>query len=155
VSRGWFLTPNILGFTMVPEALNCFSILSPASHWDKRSDYQANPLNQYQLRNVPSIAELLEQSDPRADLTARATDSKGNQLHAALVYEANCQNLTDKFELIPIDRPTAKAVQNIAVGRNSEHAQMSSRLISAILSTTSRERFLGEGFSWEAIVETK
>ena len=54
---------------------------------DLRSDYQANLLNQYQQRTVPSIAELLGQSDPRADLTARATDSKGDQLHATLERE--------------------------------------------------------------------
>ena len=99
--------------------------------------------NQNVIVTTPTAHELILQMEGHT------------KLDAALVYEANCQNLTDKFELIPIDRPTAKAVQNIAVGRNSEHAQMSSRLMSAILSTTSRERFLGEGFSWEAIVETK
>ena len=51
------------------------------SHWDQQSDYQANILNQYQQRTISPVAELLGQSDPRANLTARATDSEGNQLH--------------------------------------------------------------------------
>ncbi|MDB4746441.1 hypothetical protein OAG52_04570, partial [Verrucomicrobia bacterium] len=72
------------------------------------------------------------------------------KLDAALVYEANCQNLTDRFELIPIDHETAKAVQNIAVGKASHFPHLSERLLTSILSNTSKSRFLDQGFQWEA-----
>ncbi len=72
------------------------------------------------------------------------------KLDVALVYEANCQHLTDNFELIPIELPRAKAVQNIAVSKGTKHPRMAGRLMEAILSAQSKERFLGNGFSWEA-----
>ncbi len=72
------------------------------------------------------------------------------KLDVALVYEANCQQLTDNFELVPIDLPLAKAVQNIAVSRGSRFPHLSARLMEAVLSAQSKERFLENGFSWEA-----
>jgi ABC-type molybdate transport system substrate-binding protein len=74
------------------------------------------------------------------------------KLDVTLVYLANCQNLTkDKFETITIADPLAKATQNIAISRDSRFPQLTSRLIEAITSTTSRERFLSAGFHWKAI----
>ncbi len=72
------------------------------------------------------------------------------KLDVALVYEANCQRLTDNFELIPIDLPLAKAVQNIAVSKGSRFPHLTGRLMEAVLSAQSKERFLQNGFSWEA-----
>ena len=72
------------------------------------------------------------------------------KLDVALVYEANCQQLTDKFELVQIDLPRARAVQNIAVGKGTRHPHLTGRLMEAILSAQSKARFLGNGFSWEA-----
>jgi len=72
------------------------------------------------------------------------------KLDVALVYEANCQQLTDKFELVPIGLPRARAVQNIAVGKETRYPHLTGRLMKAILSAQSKERFLGNGFAWEA-----
>lgn len=72
------------------------------------------------------------------------------KLDVALVYEANCQHLTDRFELIQIDLPRARAVQNVAVGKKTKYPHLSARLMEAILSAASKERFEGNGFSWEA-----
>lgn len=72
------------------------------------------------------------------------------KLDAALVYEANCQHLTDGFELVQIDLPRARAVQNVAVGKTTKYPHLSARLMDAILSARSKERFEGNGFSWEA-----
>lgn len=94
--------------------------------------------NQNVIVTTPTAHELILQMEGH------------NKLDAALVYEANCQNLTDKFELITIDHERARAVQNIAVGKKSGFPQMTRRLLDALLSETSRTRFLGEGFSWEA-----
>ncbi len=95
--------------------------------------------NQNVIVTTPTAHELILQMEGH------------DKLDAALVYEANCQNLTDRFELISIDNETAKAVQNIAVGKESKFPQMTTRLLDTLLSKSSRSRFLGEGFSWEAL----
>ena len=94
--------------------------------------------NQNVIVTTPTAHELILQMEGHT------------KLDAALVYEANCQNLTDKFELIPIDHETAKAVQNIAVGKASHFPLLSERLLTSILSKTSKDRFLDQGFQWEA-----
>lgn len=70
------------------------------------------------------------------------------KLDAALVYEANCQNLTGEFELIPIDHPVATAVQNIASSRENRYPELSKRLMDAVLSADSSKRFASKGFQW-------
>ena len=87
---------------------------------------------------TPSAHELIMQMEahPKLDVT--------------LVYLANCQNLTKgKFETVAIADPLAKATQNIAISKNSNFPQLTARLIEAITSTTSRERFLNAGFYWK------
>jgi ABC-type molybdate transport system substrate-binding protein len=77
------------------------------------------------------------------------------KLDVALVYEANCQHLTDNFELVHIDLPRARAVQNVAVGKVTKFPNLTARLMDTILSTQSKERFEGNGFSWEAKDDSK
>lgn len=73
-----------------------------------------------------------------------------SQLDAALLFEVHCQNLTDHLQLIPIENEAAKVVQHIAVRRESKFPQLIARLLSSILSPSSREHFLDNGFQWEA-----
>ncbi len=73
-----------------------------------------------------------------------------DKLDVALVYEANCQKLEPGLEFYPIDETTARAVQNIAPGRDSKYPYMVRRLIDAIKSARSRKRFETNGFSWLA-----
>ena len=73
-----------------------------------------------------------------------------DKLDVALVYEANCQQLKPGLEFYPIDQTSARAVQNIAPGRDSRYPDMTRRLIEAIKSTRSRELFQKHGFSWLA-----
>lgn len=70
------------------------------------------------------------------------------KLDAALVYKANCQNLTGDFELIQIHDPTAIATQNIASAINNPFPHLSARLIQTITSQKSAERFSQNGFHW-------
>ncbi|MFT5496917.1 MAG: molybdate transport system substrate-binding protein [Kiritimatiellia bacterium] len=72
------------------------------------------------------------------------------KLDVALVYEANCNELLDTFDLVPVDHPLATAVQNIAVARKSRYPDLSARLMKQILSVQSRERFESNGFTWQA-----
>jgi molybdate transport system substrate-binding protein len=69
-------------------------------------------------------------------------------LDAAIVYRANVTAATDKIDIIPINDPDAVATQPIAVGRSSKHYYLSRRLVDAILSDVSRDRFLSLGFRW-------
>ena len=72
-----------------------------------------------------------------------------------MVYAANCQNLPkDKFNAIPIDDPLAQAIQNVAVAKVSRYPQLTERLIEAITSAESKERFQKAGFSWKGSEES-
>ena len=72
------------------------------------------------------------------------------KLDAVIVYEANCVQMGKDLEIVPIRNPRAHAVQNIAVARKTEYPYLAGRLMQAILSRDSRERFLKNGFSWVA-----
>jgi ABC-type molybdate transport system substrate-binding protein len=73
-----------------------------------------------------------------------------DKLDVAMVYEANCQALKPGLEILPIDGPGAGAVQNIAAGRDTKYPHMVQRLIEALTSSRSRERFESKGFRWLA-----
>jgi molybdate transport system substrate-binding protein len=83
-------------------------------------------------------------------VTAPALVSKvaTGALDAAIVYRANATAQSDRVEIIAINDPDAVATQPIAVGRESKHYYLSWRLINAILSNASRDKFLSLGFRW-------
>lgn len=69
-----------------------------------------------------------------------------NKLDASLVYRANCNQVLDEYELMPIAHPLATAVQNIAVSRKTDHPLMMSRLIERLKSPNAQNRYLTNGF---------
>ena len=73
-----------------------------------------------------------------------------DKLDVALVYEANCQQLKPELTFHRLDHPAARAVQNIAAGRDSKYPHMAQRLIDAIKSADSKKRFQSNGFKWLA-----
>ena len=72
------------------------------------------------------------------------------KLDAVVVYRANCNNIGDHLAMIPIAHPSALAFQNIAIGNSSKHPNLTRRLIDALLSKESQERFAARGFAWRA-----
>lgn len=70
------------------------------------------------------------------------------KLDVVLVYRANCKNLPGNFELVPIEHERATAVQNIATARSTAYPSLAARLLQALQSETSRERFERQGFQW-------
>ena len=52
------------------------------------------------------------------------------------------------LQVLPIDDARARATQNIAVGSGSEFPRLASRLVAAILSQRSKQRFTAKGFEW-------
>jgi ABC-type molybdate transport system substrate-binding protein len=53
------------------------------------------------------------------------------------------------LDAIAIDIPCALAVQPVAVSPSSTRKQLANRLIDALKSPESRERFQNEGFRWK------
>lgn len=76
-----------------------------------------------------------------------------DKLDVALVYEANCQNLSDDFEIVRIEDSNAIAVQNIATSIETLHPALASRLVDAIQSAPSQKRFELQGFKWRAMTK--
>ncbi|MFP6899695.1 MAG: extracellular solute-binding protein [Opitutales bacterium] len=74
-----------------------------------------------------------------------------SKMDVAMVYRANCQNLPEnEFKIITIQDPLAEAIQNVAVAKVSRYPQLTERLIEAITSSESKERFQKAGFRWKA-----
>ncbi len=105
--------------------------------------------------------KALEQGRIKADVMknvkeqAPAGDMLVNQmlvgsLDAVVAYISNATGHGDELEAIPIDVPCALAVQPMAVGRESKHKQMTQRLLAALRSAESRQRFEANGFHWKA-----
>ena len=88
---------------------------------------------------------------PTADyLTVRVRTGRED---AAIVYRANTIGVSGDVEVIEIDKAGARAVQPIAVSRDSRHPRLAGRLIEALSSDRSRERFAAAGFNWRAVIE--
>jgi molybdenum ABC transporter molybdate-binding protein len=69
-------------------------------------------------------------------------------LDAVIAYVSNATEAGDELEAIAIDIPCAVAVQPFAVSKETPHRQLAQRLLDAIRSAESRERFESYGFHW-------
>lgn len=76
--------------------------------------------------------------------------SAPNKLDAVVAYVTNARQAEDRIDLVPIDLDCNRATQPIAPGMNSNHKYLVGRLIQAIKSDESRERFKESGFEWKA-----
>jgi molybdate transport system substrate-binding protein len=83
---------------------------------------------------------------PTADLLVN--QMRAGSLDVAVVYEANTSQVKDQLSVIPLRGPQATAIQPYAIGRNSEHRWLMDRLLNALRSTESRQRFESVGFRW-------
>ena len=70
-------------------------------------------------------------------------------LDAIIAYVSNAVGAKDELEMIAIDIPCAIAVQPVAVGRDSTHKYLTARLLDALESRQSKERFEAQGFTWK------
>ncbi len=71
-------------------------------------------------------------------------------LDAVIAYISNGTVAADELEAIRIDIPCAVAQQPFAIGKESQHRHLTERLLTAIRSRESRERFESAGFKWKA-----
>jgi len=77
-------------------------------------------------------------------------DMLAGSLDAIVAYVSNVTGHEDELETVSVDVPCALAVQPIAMGRASKHKQLTQRLLAAIRSAESKERFEANGFHWRA-----
>lgn len=71
-----------------------------------------------------------------------------SDLDAVIVYQVNTLYAGDELDRIRIDHPAAKAVQPFAKARRGNHPQLVDRLLDAIRTAESKERFERSGFQW-------
>ena len=86
---------------------------------------------------------------PTGDLLVNQLRS--GALDVALVYAANTAAVADSIDVVRLSGPGTLAVQPYAVGRDSDHAQLMDRLLRALESKESRDRFVSAGFQVEEV----
>jgi molybdate transport system substrate-binding protein len=75
---------------------------------------------------------------------------KTGSLDAVVAYRSNVEPFKDTLDAVPVTGiPCAAPQQPIAISRTTAHPQLVRRLVEAIRSAESRERFLHLGFGWE------
>ncbi len=83
---------------------------------------------------------------PTADMLVNQLRAGG--LDAVIVYEANISQVREHLDIVRIDLPSAKAVQPFAVARDSPSKHLAQRLLDAIASAESQEKYKKAGFQW-------
>ena len=81
---------------------------------------------------------------PTADLLVN--QMRTGSLDAVVVYEANASQVRDALDVVRLNLPNAKAIQPFAVGKNSEHRFLMERLLTALRSEESKQKFEAVGF---------
>ncbi len=94
----------------------------------------------------PIMANVAVQS-PAGDMLVNQL--RVGSLDAVIAYVSNAAAAGDQLEAIPIDIPCAVAVQPMAASKASNYPQLTRRLMDALRSTSSRERFEANGFHWQ------
>jgi molybdenum ABC transporter molybdate-binding protein len=101
-----------------------------------------------QGRVKPEVMKNVRTQLPAGDMLVN--EMLAGALDAVVAYVSNATGHEDELEAIAIDVPCALAVQPLAVGRESKHRQLTLRLLTAIRSAESRQRFEANGFHWRA-----
>ena len=86
---------------------------------------------------------------PAGDLLINQLRAAPTSLDAVIAYISNTAGLSDIEAYTVEGIPCATVIQPIAVGKDSKHKQLASRLMDAIRSRESQDRFAAYGFGWE------
>jgi molybdenum ABC transporter molybdate-binding protein len=73
---------------------------------------------------------------------------RAGSLDAVIAYISNATGSQNQLEPIAIDIPCAIAAQPLAAARQSDYPQLTTRLLHALKSQASKERFESAGFKW-------
>jgi ABC-type molybdate transport system substrate-binding protein len=104
-------------------------------------------------RRVLEEARLHDQVMKSVTVQSPTGDYLVNQMRAgaldvAIVYASNAAQVKDHLDNVPLDLPGSVATQPFAVGRESRYKHLAGRLLEAIRTLASRERFESVGFQW-------
>lgn len=106
------------------------------------------------LENLGLYAKVrknIEVSNVTADLTVNQI--RTGSIDVGIVYRANVSQVMDYLDVVSIDVGNPIAMQPIAVGKNSSLKYLAGRLVDAILSRESKDRFQQANFRWRARTE--
>ncbi len=98
-------------------------------------------------RSRSSVMKNVKVQSPTGDMLV--AQLRTGSLDAAVAYISNAAGSADVLEAVPIDIPCAFADQPFAVNRHSDFKHLLGRLLDAIRTTESRERFEAFGFTWK------
>ena len=97
---------------------------------------------------LKEIMANVRSQTPTADLLVNQLRAGG--LDAVLVYESNISQIREHVDTVRIDLPGATAIQPFAIAQGSQHKQLAQRLLGAITSAESQEKYQKAGFRWLA-----
>ena len=95
---------------------------------------------------LDAVMANVKAQTPTADLLVN--QMRTGSLDAVIVFEANTSQVRDTLDIVRLSVLGAHAVQPYAVGKNSNHRFLMERLLAAIQSPESRQRFESVGFHW-------
>jgi molybdate transport system substrate-binding protein len=95
-----------------------------------------------------TVMKNVKVQSPTGDLLVNQL--RAGSLDAVIAYVSNATEAADELDAIPIDVPCAVATQPIAVAKNTAYRHLAQRLLDAVRSQESRERFESNGFHWQA-----
>jgi molybdate transport system substrate-binding protein len=93
-----------------------------------------------------TVSRNIVVKSPTADLLVNQL--RVGKMDVIIVYRANLSQVTDKLEIIEIKNVRTKAEQPIAICAESKCKFLSQRLVDAITSAKSAERFRKANFRW-------
>ena len=94
------------------------------------------------------IQKNISVQTPTADLLVN--NLLAGALDVAIVYRVNVSQVREKLDVVRIEEGNPLAVQPLAIGRDSKHKHLMRRLVAALRSAPSQERFQAVDFRWRA-----
>jgi molybdenum ABC transporter molybdate-binding protein len=101
-----------------------------------------------QANVLDAVMANVKTQTPTADLLVN--QMRAGSLDAVIVYLANTSQVRDLFDVVPLAVPGAVAVQPYAISRSSNYPHLMERLLTALRSTESQQRFESVGFRWRS-----
>jgi ABC-type molybdate transport system substrate-binding protein len=93
-----------------------------------------------------AIAQNLKVESPTGDFLVNQL--RTGSLDAIIACRSNAKTAEQNLDANPIDHPLAQMSQPYAVGRATQYKQLLNRLLDALVSEQSRQRFDEAGFGW-------
>ena len=92
------------------------------------------------------LGDNLKVESPTGDFLVNQI--RTGSLDAIIACKSHAAAVQAYLDAIPINHPLAHLEQPFAVGRSTHYRQMTARLLEALISPTSRQRFESAGFGW-------